>query len=71
MSDYQCTGKGKATSGWPINQTGHLDSAADCDKMGCKGAEDKRAMEKAPELLEHSSMDNMQMRENSPYSRVL
>ena len=71
MSDYRCTGKGKATSGQPIDQTGHLDSATDCDKMGRKGAEDKRAAEKAPELLEHSSMDNMRMRENSPYSKVL
>jgi hypothetical protein len=39
--------------------------------MGCKGAEDKRATEKALELLGHSSMDNMRMRENSPYIRVL
>jgi hypothetical protein len=40
-------------------------------KMGRKGAEDQRAAEKALELLEHSSMNNMRMRENSPYSRVL
>ena len=71
MSDYQCTGKGKATSDWPIDQTGHLDSTTNRDKMGRKGAKDKRATEKALELLEHSSMDNMRMRENSLYSRVL
>jgi hypothetical protein len=33
--------------------------------------EDQRAAEKALELLEHSSMNNMRMRENSLYSRVL